>query len=67
LPLSARLAPRLGARLLTIGGFPGIILMTLLSSHLSGGMVLLDLAWIALGYALWTQRGLSDERHQRVR
>jgi hypothetical protein len=65
--LRARMAPRLGAWLLTIGGFPGIILMTLLSGHLSGGLVLLDLAWIALGYALWTQRGLSAERHQRVR
>src|SRR5215210_3951736 len=65
--LRARMVPRPGAWLLTIGGFPGIILMTILSGHLSGGLVLLDLAWIALGYALWTQRGLSAERHQRVR
>jgi hypothetical protein len=65
--LRARMVPRPGAWLLTIGGFPGIILMTILSGHLSGGLVLLDLSWIALGYALWTQRGLSAERHQRVR
>jgi hypothetical protein len=65
--LRARMTPRLGGWLLTIGGFPGIILMTLLVGHLSGGLLLLDFAWVVLGYALWTQRGAPAERSPRGR
>jgi hypothetical protein len=65
--LRARMTPRLGGWLLTIGGFPGIILMTLLVGHLSGGLLLLDFAWVVLGYALWTQRGAPAVRSPRVR
>jgi hypothetical protein len=65
--LRARMTPRLGGWLLTIGGFPGIILMTLLVGHLSGGLLLLDFAWLVLGYALWTQRGAPAVRSPRVR
>jgi hypothetical protein len=54
--LKAGMVPRLGAWLLTLGGFPGIVLMTVLVGHLSGGLLLLDFAWVVLGYALWTQR-----------
>ena len=54
--LRAGMTPRLGAWLLTLGGFPGIVLMTVLVGHLSGGLLLLDFAWVVLGYALWTQR-----------
>jgi hypothetical protein len=64
--LRARMAPRLGAWLLTIGGFPGIILMTFLVGHLSGGLLLLDLAWVVLGYALWTSRGMPAGQPSRV-
>jgi hypothetical protein len=56
--LRARMAPLSGAWLLTVGGFPGIILMTVLIGHLSGGLLLLDIAWVVLGYALWSSRGL---------
>ena len=55
--LRARMAPRLGGWLLTIGGFPGIVVMTVLVGHLSGGLLLLDFAWVVLGYALWRKRG----------
>jgi hypothetical protein len=65
--LRARMTPRLGGWLLTIGGFPGIILMTLLVGHLSGGLLLLDFAWVVLGYSLWRQRGGPAERSPRVR
>jgi hypothetical protein len=65
--LQARMTPRLGGWLLTIGGFPGIILMTLLVGHLSGGLLLLDFAWVVLGYALWRQKGEPAERSPRVR
>lgn len=58
--LRARVTPRLGAWLLTVGGFPGIILMTLLTGHLSGGLLLINLAWIVLGYALWSERGAGQ-------
>ena len=54
--LRARVAPRPGAWLLTVGGFPGIFLMTFLLGNLGIGMVLLNLAWVVLGYALWSDR-----------
>jgi hypothetical protein len=52
--LRARVAPRPGAWLLTVGGFPGIFLLTFLLGNLGIGMVLLNLAWVVLGYALWS-------------
>jgi peptidoglycan/LPS O-acetylase OafA/YrhL len=65
--LRAGMVPRLGAWLLTLGGFPGIVLMTVLVGHLSGGLPLLDFAWVVLGYALWTQRGGPAVSSPRVR
>ena len=65
--LQARMTPRLGGWLLTIGGFPGIVVMTVLVGHLGGGLLLLDFAWIVLGYALWRQKGGPAERSPRVR
>jgi hypothetical protein len=64
--LRARMTPRLGGWLLTIGGFPGIVVMTVLVGHLSRGLLLLDCAWV-LGYALWRQKGGPAERSPRVR
>jgi hypothetical protein len=46
--------PRLGAWLLVLGGFPGIPLLAYLVGRFSGGILLLDVAWIVLGYALWS-------------
>ena len=63
--LRARMAPRLGAWLLTIGGFPGIVVMTVLVGHLSGGLLLLDFAWVVLGYALW-RKGAGQLSAHRV-
>ena len=65
--LRAGMTPRLGAWLLTLGGFPGIVLMTVLVGHLSGGLLLLDFAWVVLGYALWTQRFAPTVSSPRVR
>jgi peptidoglycan/LPS O-acetylase OafA/YrhL len=65
--LRARMTPRLGAWLLTLGGFPGIVVMTVLAGHLSGGLLLLDFAWVVLGYALWTQRVAPAVSSPRVR
>ena len=65
--LRAAMVPRLGPWLLTLGGFPGIVLMTLLVGHLSGGLLLLDFAWVVLGYALWTQRVAPAVNSPRVR
>jgi len=53
--LRAGAAPRLGAWLLILGGFPGIPLLTyFVVGHFSGGFLLLDIAWIVLGHALWS-------------
>jgi len=65
--LRARVMPRLGAWLLAVGGFPGIILMTVLFGHLSGGVLLLDLAWVVLGYALFSERDAPAYQPARVR
>ena len=65
--LRAGMVPRLGAWLLTLGGFPGIVVMTVLAGHLSGGLLLLDFAWVVLGYALWTQRFAPAVSSPRVR
>ncbi|PZC49017.1 MAG: hypothetical protein C1O27_000386 [Chloroflexi bacterium] len=56
--LRAKVAPRLGAWLLTIS-VPAVVLLTLLLGHLSGGMLVLDLAWMVLGYHLWSQRATA--------
>lgn len=55
--LRAKVAPRLGAWLLTVCGFPGIFAMTFLLGHFSGGFLLLNLAWGVLGHALWASQG----------
>jgi hypothetical protein len=53
--LRAGTTPRLGAWLLILGGLPGIPLLTyLVVGHFSGGLLLLDIAWIIVGYALWS-------------
>jgi hypothetical protein len=52
--LRAEVAPRVGAWLLILGGFPGLfVLAFFVVGHFSGGFLLLDIAWIVLGYALW--------------
>lgn len=61
--LRAGVAPRSGAWLLIVGGFPGIILMTILFGHLSAGLLLLYIGWVVLGYALWSERGAPAARH----
>jgi hypothetical protein len=62
--LRAKVAPRLGAWLLTFGGFPGIIVMSELIGHLSGGLLLLYLAWIIIGYSLWSDRYVTATHQQ---
>ena len=64
--LRAKVAPRLGAWLLAVGGFPGIFLMTLLLGNLGIGLLLLNLAWVVLGYALFSEASASTRRPARV-
>jgi hypothetical protein len=47
----AGVAPRIGAWLLIVGGFPGTFLISELAT-LGGGLVLLYLAWLLLGHSL---------------
>jgi hypothetical protein len=47
----AGVAPRTGAWLLIVGGFPGTFLISELAT-LGGGLVLLYLAWLVLGHSL---------------
>ncbi len=64
--LRAKVAPRLGAWLLTVGGFPGIFLLTFLTGQITPGLLLLNLAWVTLGYALFSEAGASARRPARV-
>jgi hypothetical protein len=50
----AGVAPRTGAALLIVGGFPGTFLISELAT-LGGGLVLLYLAWLVLGRSLRSQ------------
>jgi hypothetical protein len=66
--LRATVAPRLGAWLLIVGGFPGFFVITgLLGQHNSMGWLLVDLAWVVLGYALWSARDMPAGQPSRVR
>jgi hypothetical protein len=64
--LRAKAAPRLGAWLLTVGGFPGIFLLTFLTGQLTLGLLLLNLAWVVLGYALFSEASAAAKRPARV-
>ena len=64
--LRAKMAPRLGAWLLTVGGFPGIFLLTFLAGQLTPGLLLLNLAWVMVGYALFSEASASAKRPVRV-
>jgi hypothetical protein len=48
----AGVAPRTGALLLIVGGFPGTFVISEIAT-LGGGLILVYLAWVVLGYALW--------------
>jgi hypothetical protein len=66
--LRAKVAPRLGAWLLIVGGLPGFIVIALvLGQHNSMGWLLVALAWIVLGYALWSAREIPAGQPSRVR
>lgn len=54
--LRAKVAPRLGAWLLIVGGLPGMFLLTFLLGQLTLGVLLINLAWVVLGYALWSSQ-----------
>lgn len=54
--LRAKVAPRFAAWLLTVSGFPGIIVLTVLLGQLTMGLLLVNLAWIVLGYLLYSEK-----------
>lgn len=54
--LRAKAVPRLGAWLLIVGGLPGMILLNIALGQLTLGLLLLNLAWIILGYALFSEK-----------
>jgi hypothetical protein len=54
--------------LLIVGGFPGFFVITdLLGKHNSMGWMLVALAWIVLGYALWSARDMPAGQPSCVR
>jgi hypothetical protein len=63
--LRANIVPRSGAWLLPLA-VPGILLLTILTGHFSSGLLVLDLAWIILGHALWSHRGQVLATQQSV-
>lgn len=66
--LKARVAPRLGAWLLIVGGFPGFVVITmLLGQHNSMGGLLVALAWIVLGYTLWSEEDVPVSQPASVK
>ncbi len=53
--LRAGVVPRVGAWLLILGSFPGLIGMAVLVGHNASGFFPLALAWIVIGRTLWAQ------------
>lgn len=64
--LRAKVTPQLGAWLLMVGGFPGILLLTILTGQLTLALLLLNLAWVVLGNALFSESSASAKRQARV-
>jgi hypothetical protein len=56
----AGVAPRTGALLLVVGG-PAVLVISEIAT-LGGGLVLLYVAWVVLGYALWSKRTTVESR-----
>lgn len=56
--LRAKAAPRLGAWLLIVGGLPGMILLDIVLGQLSLGLIVLNLAWVMLGYFLYSEKAV---------
>jgi hypothetical protein len=50
--LRAQVVPPLGCWLLILS-VPGMLVLTILFGRLTGGLLVLDLAWVVLGYHLW--------------
>ncbi|TFV90032.1 hypothetical protein [Blastococcus sp. CT_GayMR16] len=53
--LRAGVAPKVGGWLLTLGWFPGFVLLTFVLGQLTAATLLLQVAWIVLGHAMWSQ------------
>jgi hypothetical protein len=68
--LRTQVAPRVGAWLLIAGGFPGVFVLTVVLGHFSAGLLLLDIAWVVLGAALWSagsqQTGVQPKVSQPI-
>jgi hypothetical protein len=65
--LMVDVAPRLGAWLLIVGGLPGFFLITSVSGqHNSMGLMLVFLAWVVLGYALYSEASAPAEQPASV-
>jgi hypothetical protein len=56
----AGVAPRAGGALLIVGG-PAMLVISDIAT-LGGGLVLVYLAWIILGQALWSERVFTSRR-----
>lgn len=54
--LKAQAAPKTGAWLLIVGGLPGMIVLNIVLGQLTLALLLINLAWIILGYALFSEK-----------
>jgi hypothetical protein len=57
--LRAKTAPKPGAWLLIIGGLPGMIALDIALGQLTLALLPINLAWIVLGYALFSEKVAS--------
>ncbi|MGH3087848.1 MAG: hypothetical protein ACRDSJ_11095, partial [Rubrobacteraceae bacterium] len=54
--LKAKAAPKLGAWLLVVGGLPGMIALDIVLGQLSLALLPINIAWIVLGFSLFSER-----------
>ncbi len=58
--LRAGVAPKLGAWLLILGGFPLAIGLAFVLSHLSSALLLFGLGWLVIGHWLWSEKSATE-------
>ena len=64
--LRRKAVPRGGAWLLALS-IPLLFAMLVLVGHLSGGLLPLDLAWLLIGWWLWSAESTEEGGHSRLR
>ena len=65
--LRTKAASQLGAWLLIVGGLPGMILLNIALGQLTLALLLINLAWVVLGYSLYSEKAAPTRQPAQAR